>query len=504
MYYLKKQMKKLLNILVVVSFFILNAIISPITAQNNTSNDSISHVFEQANYLKIDSLTLDSLALNDSIVLDSLRPYKSPFTYVLLKPTISLEDTISFVSPDTFKLRVDSLMALPISRYEESLYSSNMLFLPLVYNPRTYEPLWSGEMNFSEMLYGKYEDTLKVLNFEDKSREELVLEMREKIKANISTQALDLFVTTFDQLPKLSSFMTRRVRGKSASELYVPESKLDIGKPKVELDDIDKMYWIKKANAILQFSQNHVSANWHQGGNSNLAFLYIVQGEINYDNQKNTIWENKLEWRMGFNKIQSEKALRNLNINDDRIRFNTKLGIKAGGNWYYSVSGEAITQLFDNYKAFDSRELKARIFTPVRVNLGLGMDFKYKKKLSVMFAPLSFKYIYLQDTDSVNPNLFGLQKGQNQLKEFGSSIRANANLKLLNNWNVDSRLTFYTNYKKVEIDWNIVNNFVVNRFLTTRLELNPRFDNTIILKEGKKSRIQFKELLSVGFSFRFI
>lgn len=498
------QMKNLLKILAVISFFILNAITSPIVAQNSISNDSINREFEQVDYFLPGSSVLDSLALNDSIGTDSIIPYKSPFKYVLLKPTITLEDTIAFVDPDTFKLRVDSLMAIPLSRQEKSFYSGNMLYLPLVYQPRPYEAVWDGTIDAAEMYYGKKQNPLKVFDFKYNSREEMVLEMREKTIANISTQALDLYVTTIDRLPNVSSFMTRRVKFRPTSELYVPESKLDIGDPSIQLDDIDKMFWIKKASALLQFSQNHVSANWHQGGNSNFAFLSLVQGELIYDNQKNTVWENKLEWRVGFNKIQSERAIRQLNINDDILRFNTKLGIKAGGNWYYSVSGEAITQLFDNYKAFDSEEFKARLLTPVRVNVGVGMDFKYKKIVSVMFAPLAFKYIYMRDTVTVSPNLFGLQKGQNQLKQFGSSIRANANLKILNDWNIESRFTFYTNYKKVEIDWNIVNNFVINRFLTTRLELNPRFDNTIILKEGEKSKIQFKELLSIGFTFRFL
>jgi hypothetical protein len=56
----------------------------------------------------------------------------------------------------------------------------------------------------------------------------------------------------------------------------------------------------------------------------------------------------------------------------------------------------------------------------------------------------------------------------------------------------------------VEIDWEIVTNFTVNRYLSTRLAINPRYDNTVILPNNEKAKIQFKELLSFGFSYRLL
>lgn len=487
-------MRYLTKILAVILFFILNTITLEAKAQDVISTDSISEMVDQIiegiHHSEVDTLVVEKPA----------RVYN----YVLLKPTKSTSEKIEFVDTYTFKHRVDSLMKLPKTYQDSLLMHSSSLYLPLIYRPRPYEAVWDGENNFVELFHGKKQNALKVFDFDLNTKESIILDLRKQARNHISNNALDLYVTTIDRLPNLSSFMSRRIQGKEVSALEVHDNKIDLGKPKIELGDIGKMYWIKKANAMLQFSQNHVSSNWHQGGNSNLAFLSILNGELNYDNQKNVVWENRLEWRIGFNKIQSEKALRNLNINDDILRYNTKFGVKAGGNWYYSVSGEAATQLFDNYRAFDSEVFKARIFTPVRVNIGVGMDYKYKKSFSLMIAPVAFKYIYLQDTTTVNPNLFGLKKGENQLKQLGSSLRAQSNLKPSNNWNIDSRLTFYTDYKKVEIDLEVVNNFVINRFLTTRLLINPRFDNTIILKEGEKSKIQFKELLSIGFSYRFI
>jgi hypothetical protein len=197
-------------------------------------------------------------------------------------------------------------------------------------------------------------------------------------------------------------------------------------------------------------------------------------------------------------------TIRKISTNDDLLRYTSKFGLKASGNWYYSVSGDFSTQLFDTYKAINSTQYKARLLTPFRANVGIGMDYKYKKLLSLMIAPLSFKYIYANDTANVNPNLFGIEKGKNQLRQVGSSFRAQLNYSPSRQWQLDSRLTFYTDYKKVEIDWEMVSNLSVNRFMSVRIALNPRYDNTVILKKGENARLQFKQLLSVGFSYRLL
>lgn len=148
--------------------------------------------------------------------------------------------------------------------------------------------------------------------------------------------------------------------------------------------------------------------------------------------------------------------------------------------------------------------MKARLLTPVRLNIGVGLDYKYKKLFSLMLSPLSYKFIYANDTLNVNKKSFGILPGEQILSQIGSSFKAQINYSPSREIQIDSKLTFYTNYEKVEIDWEIVGNFRVNRFLSTRLSLNPRYDNTVILAEGEKAKIQFKELLTFGLSYRLL
>ena len=89
------------------------------------------------------------------------------------------------------------------------------------------------------------------------------------------------------------------------------------------------------------------------------------------------------------------------------------------------------------------------------------------------------------------------------MSEFGSSLKAIFSYVPSREIQIDSKLSFYTNYQKVEIDWEMVCNMTINRFLSTRISINPRYDNTVILPIDEKAKIQFKQLVSVGFSHKF-
>ena len=485
-------MKHVSKLLFVALFLVLNFPIVQIKAQHTDPA-----------YIKADSiLFFENISADTAFVTAAVESPKH-HSYILLKPSHPEDIAIHFVDSLTRKYRLDSIMSIPLSRTDSLLYASNPLFLPLIYTGKDLKSVWDVNQNLMTLISNVNDDFHLKPRPKTTSSEYFAADLRKGARDYISNTAMHLYVTTIDRLPNLSTFMSRPIKGSRVNPLAVHEDKIDLGTKKIELSDLEYIYWTKKANALLQFSQNYVSSNWYQGGNSNFAFLSIITGETNYDNRKNIQWDNRFEWRTGLSSIIGNTK-RKVMINDDILRYNTKFGLKAGGNWYYSVSGELSTQLFDSYKSITSDEFKGRLFTPVRANLGVGMDYKYKKIFSLMLAPVAFKYIYMSDTANVNPNLFGIKKGENQLKQIGSSFRAQLNIVPARNWNLDSKLTFYTDYKKVEIDWEIVNNFIINRFLTTRISINPRYDNTIILKNGEKTKIQLKELMSIGFSYRFL
>ncbi len=339
---------------------------------------------------------------------------------------------------------------------------------------------------------------------ENQNRQANFQALRDKITRKLAAEAPYLIACYADELPDVSDLINIQLTTKPIDEFKILDKQihgLDHGR--IVIEKIKPSLWNKKSNAMLQFSQSYISSNWHKGGSDYISILGIINGTFNYDNKKNIQWDNFGEWRAGFNSVEGD-TLRILNTNDDVVRATSKLGIKAGGNWFYSTSMDFSTQLFNSYTGVNSTTMKVKFLTPVRFNMGVGLDYKYKKIFSAMISPLSYKYIYANDTINVNQGSFGIKAGTKVLSQFGSSVTGQLSYSPVRDLQIDSKLYFYTNYEKIEVDWEIIGNFRFNRYLSTRISLNPRYDNTVFLATGEKAKIQFKELLTFGLSYRIL
>jgi len=382
----------------------------------------------------------------------------------------------------------------------------NPFYIDLVYKNPPLNFNWNLSSEFRTLYYSSQPSSLTFNTYDlikTTTSEQFIYMLRNETRRNISRTSADLYAFTFDQLPDPEGNRNHLIHAKKIEKIHFVDdnNEQEYTKRRIIIEKPQLGPWQHKANALAQFSQNAVSSNWYQGGTNNLSVLGILSGQLNYDDKKSIQWENSAEWRIGFNTVAGD-TLRMLSTNDDVVKINSKLGIKAGGNWFYSGSVDFSTQLFSSYNGINSSEKKTAFLTPIRLNIGVGLDYKYKKIFSIMVSPVSFKYIYLNNT-SLDPKLFGINTGDHELTEIGSSFKALFSYAPVREIQLDSKFSFYTNYQKVEIDWEIVCNFTVNRFMSTRISFNPRYDNTVIQKAGDKAAIQYKQLLSVGFSHKF-
>jgi hypothetical protein len=473
-----------------------------ISAQNNISiNDTakvhvievidLDSLFKNIELLKTTETDSEKVELPDN--LDTLQTKYSEKVKVL-KDSFQL-----FVSPTALStIKSDSLFYLANPFFIELIYMG----LPFDFNIKPTEDLLA-------LFHGRKASTLEENAYRPlkvPTSQESLVKLRQNARNEITRTAVGLYKKMFYELSNPYVKGNQPIRVKPIEKVeFVDENKYTNGKErKMYVPKFQVGPWRHKGSFLMQFSENYISKNWYQGGNSNLSVLGILTGQINYEDKKRTQWENNLEWRTGFYSVFGDTtALRTFNTNEDILKINSKLGFKASGNWFYSGAIDFSTQFLNNYQSVNSNALKAYLFTPVRLNVNFGMDYKYKKILSLMVSPLSLKYIYLSDTAKVNPNLFGIVKGENRLQEIGSSFKAVASYAPTREIQIDSKFTFYTNYQKIEADWEIVCNLIVNRFISTRISLNPRYDNTMIMAEGERAKVQFKQLLSVGFSHKF-
>ena len=261
-----------------------------------------------------------------------------------------------------------------------------------------------------------------------------------------------------------------------------------------------KTPWRKEATLMLQITQNYVTRNWYQGGSSSFAGLGIAKGQINYITDRFT-WENTGEWRIGGSTVSAD-SLHKVNTTDDLFRVYSKANLKVVPKLFASFSVELETRLLPTYKS-NSMQLKSAPFSPLRFNAAIGLDYKPVKNLSISVSPLSYKVIHVSDTARVTVTDYGLEPGQKTQHNIGSSVRIEYLWKPVREVSIESKFYMYTNYRHVELDLEVNCDFIINRFMSARLMLHPRYDTSVIMEGDTHAKPQFRELLSIGFAHKF-
>jgi len=288
------------------------------------------------------------------------------------------------------------------------------------------------------------------------------------------------------------------------SERYVPTEERP--EPDRFADDLQIIvrrpnFWSFKTNFSMQFLQNYVSENWYKGGENYTSFLTALTAEANYNNKQKVTFNNKLEMKLGF-QASHEDDKHKFKTNSDLLRLTNKLGLRATKHWYYTLMLQSWTQFYRGYKSNDER-VYSDFMSPFESLFSLGMDYKLSGKnfeLNATISPFAcdFKYVdrgYLATS-------FGVEAGKHSKFTYGSNITANYKWTIWKNVQWQGRIYFFTDYSKTQVEWENTFNLRINRFLSTKLFLYPRFDDGVTRKEDG-SYFQFNEYLSVGLDFSF-
>lgn len=333
--------------------------------------------------------------------------------------------------------------------------------------------------------------------------------LRSGLKKELRLTEAESYTIHVDDLPNIQEIMSISKVAKLKPVEVEPEV---APTTTIEMEKKKESFWKFGGSFSVQASQNYISSNWYKGGESNLAGIVDLDGFANYDNKDNIQWDNKAELDFGINSAGSD-SLRPFRVNQDLFKVTSKLGIKAFKNFFYTAEGEFSTQLFNTYVPNTYERVTAPL-SPIRTYLSVGMDYKYKGMLSVFLSPVSYKFVYVNDTsvrDGVDPSLniarkFGIDPGKQTLHQVGGLLKVTFKHTFVDVIGLESDLLVYTNYSGVrngvEIDWKITANFLLNRYFSARVMLHPRFDNITVLPDGEKPKIQFNELISLGFNYK--
>ena len=341
----------------------------------------------------------------------------------------------------------------------------------------------------------------------------VVVAVRKGAKDYVRATAPELYAYHKSQLPSISELQVERIQHDKRDKLLLNLDSLNRSKTsKLEVDLPEMSKWSKGAKFQVHASQNYISSNWYKGGESNMAATLYAMGYFNYDNRKGLQWDNKAEWKLGLYGMASD-SLRWLRVNEDLLRLNSKLGYKAFKNFYYTAEWDFQTSLFNTYKS-NTYIRTSGPFSPIRMSLSLGMDYKYKSIVSVFVSPLSYKLIYVADMsykEGVLPeeniaHQVGITDGTRQSNQLGALIRTDFDYDFNESIGMEVHFSFFGNYvgkiKGVEVGCEMIGNFKINRFLSAKVSLYPRYDSTTLPADGGKPKMQFYELISLGFNYK--
>jgi len=296
------------------------------------------------------------------------------------------------------------------------------------------------------------------------------------------------------------------LRKRSASEginILLAKTEYDT-RPSLDKVTMETGPWTFEGSEHVQLSQAHI-ANWVKGGESSVSLSSDLRAKAIYKKNKNE-WESYITHKVGVLSTDDEKG----RINDDLIELNSKYGLSASKKWYYSFLFNFKTQFFDSYEADDKEHEKLPVsgfMVPAYFTFALGMDFKEGKKFTLLLSPITSKVTIVRDTVNYNAGKYIAADGKKTDVLNGLSVVSNLVQQISREIKITSKLDAFYEYlskgddadnpRQVQIDWEVILDMRINRFLSTRLLTEVKYFT------NESNRVQFKENFNIAFRYTF-
>ena len=270
--------------------------------------------------------------------------------------------------------------------------------------------------------------------------------------------------------------------------------------------------WKVSGVSGLNLSQTSLT-NWAAGGENSVAWNLYLNASANYK-KDSWSWDNALITDFGKTFTTSNKWLKSI----DKLNFSTKIGRSLSKHWSVSALGDFLTQFARGYAAENNPNIAGNkdkyistILAPGYLTLAIGADYKPNDDFSLLLSPVTGKMTFVLDSRLSDAGAFGVKPGKKTLAEIGALAVANYKRKLAENINLVTKLTLFTPYNEsfgnIDINWDMMIAFKINKFLTTTLTTNLVYDDDIktVDLQGNKhgAKVQFREVLGLGLAYSF-
>ena len=339
--------------------------------------------------------------------------------------------------------------------------------------------------------------------------------MDEEREAVIGNVLMELYRTAPEKV-KMTEAELRSEKIVSVSKIKVGAPELKFAKLEIPDDVVGGMkttvtkpnYWKFSGRTSLTFTQNFISENWYQGGESNYAMLATIDLDMNYDDKDRITWTNHFDLDLGFATTQAD-TLHSFRTNTDKLRLESTFGYKIVKSLDLAAKLKVESQMLPNYPV-NTQDFISNCLAPLDANASIGFNYKPNLgnfKLEVFVAPLSaynFRYVHydrLASSLGVNEdNGFNLGRGRAR-HDYGTQLVVTIPTYQLTSFlDVWSRLEYYTNYSRAFFQWETKFNVALSKYFTASLMLNARFDDSVVEHQEWKFW-QLKELFTLGVAY---
>ena len=261
--------------------------------------------------------------------------------------------------------------------------------------------------------------------------------------------------------------------------------------------------WTAKGNFSLLFNQSSFS-NWIAGGENTISGNAGINYDFNYK-KRDWTWDNKIIASYGLVKTKNSPFEKKT---DDRLEFNSILGKKAIGFWYYSAFLNFRTQITKGYiyeknsNGAEIRTERTNILSPGYLTFGPGLLWKKDNNLKFNIAPLTSK-VTIVDKSFTLPNkaYFGVAQGESFRYELGFYGSAYYKFTLMANVSLENIVNVYSNYldkpQNMDLDYQLNVVMKINRHLSSNLSFQAIYD------ENAFRGFQTRQVFGVGINFGF-
>ncbi len=265
-----------------------------------------------------------------------------------------------------------------------------------------------------------------------------------------------------------------------------------------------------KLESVYGFNATQSSfVNWVGGGRNNVSALAFVHGTANYKKGTSN-WNTELRLALGGVQFFDEARIQKT---DDIINLATKYGYEFKETWFFTALGDFRTQFMDGFVNPIDTLPASRFMAPAFSIFALGIDYKPSKDFSILMAPATGKFTFVNDQRLSDLGAFGVTLGTRFRPELGAYVKFRWRKDLMKNIEMVTRAEFFSNYldrpQNVDVNIEAMFTFKVNDWFSAMLQVNLLYDHDIRIpiKDANGNvyqapRTQFRQIMGIGLQYR--